>query len=42
MIAYKYQYKNKGLPGSISVVPAAKEHTDAIQALAGKAYHVSA
>ena len=40
MIAYKYQYKNRGTPGSISVVPAAIENTEAIQTLAGQAYHV--
>ena len=38
MIAYKYQYKNRGTPGTISVVPAEAEYTEAIQTLAGEAY----
>lgn len=41
MIAYKYQYKNRQTPGSISVIPAAAEHMQDIQHLAGTAYGIA-
>lgn len=42
MIAYKYEYKDRQTPDSIIVIPAAPEHADEIQQLAGAAYHVTA
>ncbi len=41
MIAYKYQYKNRLTPGTITVQPAEAENTEAIQYLAGRAYGVA-
>lgn len=41
MIAYKYQYKDRQTPGTITVLTAAPEHTPAIQRLAALAYGVA-
>ena len=41
MLAYKYEYKDRQMPGTISVHPAKAHHTEAIQALAGEAYGVT-
>jgi hypothetical protein len=42
MIAYKYEYKDRQTPGTITVIPAKPEHTEQIQSLAGVAYGVDA
>ncbi len=41
MIAYKYQYKDRQKPGTITVLTAAAEHTPAIQRLATVAYGIA-
>lgn len=41
MIAYKYEYKDRQVPGMISVLPAQSHHTEAIQMLAGQAYGIA-
>jgi hypothetical protein len=41
MIAYKYEYKDRQMPGTISVLTANVHQTEAIQALAGEAYGVA-
>jgi hypothetical protein len=41
MIAYKYQYKDRLTPETISVIPATNEHTPAIQRLAGASYGIA-
>lgn len=41
MIAYKYEYKDRQMPETITVIPAAAEHAEQVQMLAGTAYHVA-
>jgi hypothetical protein len=40
MIAYKYEYKDRQMPETITVIPAKPEHSEPIQVLAGAAYGV--
>lgn len=41
MIAYKFEYKDRQMPGTISVLPAQSEQTAQIEILAGEAYGVT-
>ena len=41
VIAYKHEYKDRQMPGTISVIPATAEYAEQIQQLAGEAYHVT-